>query len=176
MRYTIQSGILTAETSQEVLATIKSSVIGPVKKIYKNSDEPVAKTDICPCDPCGGYTGDVRGKEYVMVSGNGERIAVAYPGYSESDNPDAVGWPICRMPKVDHASITAKDADYSLIMDNSRSYSLRNGAGQELLRIVHKGIAGGWNLEDRQGFPPEVLCGIFSFCRYLEQENEFLIV
>lgn len=176
MRYTIQSGILTAEASQEVLAKIKSTVIGPVKKIYINGDELALKTDICPCDVCSVFTGDVRSKEYVMVSGSGERIAAGYPGYSEGDDPDVVGWPICRMPKVDRASITAKEAKYSLTMHNSRNYPLSDTAGQELLRIFHKGIAGGWNLEDRQGFAPEVLCGFFVFCRYLEQENEFLIV
>ena len=176
MRYTIQSGILTAEASQEVLAKIKSTVIGPVKKIYTNGNEPVLKTDICPCGARSGCTGDVRSKAYVMVSGNGEKTAVAFPGYASGEDPDVVGWPICIMPKVDHASITAKGTNYSLTMHNNRSYSLRDVAGRELLRIFHKGIAGGWNLEDRQGFAPEVLCGIFAFCRYLEQENEFLIV
>ena len=35
---------------------------------------------------------------------------------------------------------------------------------------------GGWLFHDDHGFAPEVLCGIFAFCRYIEQENEFLIV
>ncbi len=26
------------------------------------------------------------------------------------------------------------------------------------------------------GFVPEIICGIFIFCRYIEQENEFLVV
>ena len=41
---------------------------------------------------------------------------------------------------------------------------------------MHRGIAGGWTLEDNCGFSPEMLCGIFIFCRYIEQENEFMIV
>ena len=176
MQYTMKAGVLYQGDSQIALAKIKSVLIGSQKKIYKVTGELLSETSIRYLDESKASAGDVRNQEYILTDSEGRLLGCARPGYADGDSPEEMGWPICRMPKVDHASITAKDADYSLIMDNSRSYSLRNGAGQELLRIVHKGIAGGWNLEDRQGFPPEVLCGIFSFCRYLEQENEFLIV
>lgn len=61
-------------------------------------------------------------------------------------------------------------------MHNSQNYSLINNANSEVLRIMHKGISGGWIVEDTCGFLPEIICGIFIFCRYIEQENEFLIV
>ena len=176
MQYTMKAGVLYQGDSQIALAKIKSVLIGSQKKIYKVTGELLSETSIRYLDESKTSAGDVRNQEYILTDSEGRLLGCACPGYAEGDSPEEMGWPICRMPKVDHASITAKDADYSLIIDNSRIYSLRNGAGQELLRIVHKGIAGGWNLEDRQGFPPELLCGIFSFCRYLEQENEFLIV
>ena len=66
--------------------------------------------------------------------------------------------------------------EYLLTMHNSQNYSLINAHNSEVLRIMHKGIAGGWAVEDICGFVPEIICGIFIFCRYIEQENEFLIV
>ena len=100
----------------------------------------------------------------------------ARPGYAEGDDPGVVGWPICRMPRVDHANIVVNGEEYLLTMHNSQNYSLLNTRNSEVLRIMHKGIAGGWIVEDICGLVPEIICGIFIFCRYIEQENEFLIV
>ena len=71
---------------------------------------------------------------------------------------------------------TMNGEEYLLTMHNSQNYSLINAHNSEVLRIMHKGIAGGWAVEDHSGFTPEIICGIFIFCRYIEQENEFLIV
>lgn len=42
--------------------------------------------------------------------------------------------------------------------------------------IMRRGLCGGWLIDAFDDFSPEILCGIFVFCRYVEQENEFLIV
>lgn len=65
---------------------------------------------------------------------------------------------------------------FSLNMYNSQYYVLRNTNGDDVLSILHKGTTGGWFFDDKQGFAPEILCAIFVFCRYMEQENELLIV
>jgi hypothetical protein len=92
------------------------------------------------------------------------------------DDPDVVGWPVCRMPKVDRADITIDGTDYLILMYDSRNYGMQNNEGKEILHIQHNGIAGGWTIKCDHDFAPEVLCGLFVFCRYIEQENEFLIV
>ena len=76
--------------------------------------------------------------------------------------------------EIDLIKSLAIDEAYG--MHNSQNYSLINAHNSEVLRIMHKGIAGGWAVEDICGFVPEIICGIFIFCRYIEQENEFLIV
>lgn len=68
------------------------------------------------------------------------------------------------------------ETEYVLTMHNSQNYSLMDTNDLEVLCIMHKGIAGGWMVESNCGFAPEIICGIFTFCRYIEQENEFLIV
>ena len=40
----------------------------------------------------------------------------------------------------------------------------------------HRGLIGGWTVEDDAGFTPEILCALFTFSRYLEHENEFVVV
>ena len=80
------------------------------------------------------------------------------------------------MANLQNANIVVNGEEYLLTMHNSQNYSLINAHNSEVLRIMHKGIAGGWAVEDICGFVPEIICGIFIFCRYIEQENEFLVV
>lgn len=169
MRYTLQSGILTAESSGQILAKIKSSVVGPGKTICGSDDGLMLKIHICPRNVQSGRAGDVCDKAYIMEDASGKRMMEGWPEYS------AAG-PIRTLPRINHAVIAAEGETYCLTMHNCQYYSMRDAAGQELLSILHRGIVGGWNLEDRKGFAPEILCGIFAFCRYLEQENEFLVI
>ena len=64
----------------------------------------------------------------------------------------------------------------ALRMHNSQNYTMKDIHDADVLRIMHRGLIGGWLLEDRCGFAPETLCGLFIFCRYIELENEFIIV
>ena len=69
-----------------------------------------------------------------------------------------------------------EEQEYDLTMHNAQNYSMKDQAGYVILQIMHRGLMGGWLLHDDHGFAPEVLCGIFTFCIYIEQENEFLVV
>lgn len=176
MQYVIKAGILYRHDSQTVLAKIKNERIGSQKKIHRVTDESIYETSIQYLDESKASTSDVRNREYKLIDSEGRLLVSARPGYADGDVPDVVGWPICRMPKVDHANITINGEKYVLTMHNSQNYALTDSNNVEVLRILHKGIVGGWMLEDNCGFAPEILCGIFAFCRYIEQENEFLIV
>ena len=176
MQFVIKAGVLYKSNSQTALAKIESVMIGSRKKIYKMTGELLSETSIHYLDESKATTGDVRNREYILIDREGRLLGSARPGYAEGEDPDVTGWPICRMPGVDHANVTIGEEKYVLIMHNSQNYVLMDGNRFEVLRIIHKGITGGWILVDRYGFDPEILCGIFTFCRYIEQENEFLIV
>ena len=175
MQYTIKSGVLYNETLT-ALAIIKSALLGPQRKIFSIAGELLSTTDVRYFDESKASSGDVRNREYILTNNGNQRICSARPGYADGDDPNVVGWPICRMPRVDHANIVVNGEEFLLAMHNSQNYSLTNNGNSEVLRIMHKGIAGGWTVEDICGFAPEIICGIFIFCRYIEQENEFLIV
>ena len=175
MQYTIKSGVLYNET-QTALARIKSVLLGPQRKISSIPDETLLTADIRYLDESKARSGDVRNREYILTDSKNRLLGFARPGYAEGNDPDVVGWPICRMPRVDHAHVSVGETEYVLIMHNSQNYSLMDANDSEALRIMHKGIAGGWTVESSCGFAPVIICGIFAFCRYIEQENEFLIV
>ena len=176
MQYTIKAGTLYKNESQLALARIKSALIGPQRKIFSIAGELLSMADVRYLDESKASSGDVRNREYILTDNGKQLICSARPGYADGDDPHVVGWPICRMPRVDHANIVVNGEEYLLTMHNSQNYSLTNNRNSEVLRIMHKGIAGGWTVEDICGFAPEIICGIFIFCRYIEQENEFLIV
>ena len=176
MQYIMKSGVLYKGDNHIVCASVKSMLIGPAKKICKGTGEMLLEANIRQLDEAAEHNGDVRYREYVLIDDKGNAAVSAFPGYAEGEDPGMEGWPICRMPRVDHANVTIDGAGYLLTMHNSQNYTMRNIENAEVLRIMHKGIAGGWTVEDICGFVPEIICGIFIFCRYIEQENEFLIV
>lgn len=176
MQYTIKSGVLYQEPSHHPLAKMKRALAGPTQKIYPCEGELILKTEIRYPDTEKAHTGDVRNKEYVLTDGGGNVVASARPGYAQGDDPDVVGWPLCRLPRVDHAKVSMDGTENTLTMHSSQRYTVRNADGVEILRITHRGMEGGWAIEDEYPFPPEIICGMFAFCRYIEQENEFLNV
>jgi len=175
MQYMIKSGVLYNET-QTALSKIKSASLGPQRKIYNIAGELLLTVDIRYLNESKSDAGDVRNREYILTDSEGRLFVSARPGYADGDDPDVAGWPICRMPRVDHAYVSAGETEYVLTMHNSQNYSLADTNDSDVLRIMHKGIVGGWMVESHCDFAPEIICGIFTFCRYIEQENEFLIV
>lgn len=174
MNYIMQSGILTEEDSGVIRARIKSTLAGPVRKITLSNRE--YHTDIRHLEAPAGRSTDVRFREYILASRFDTGILIGRPGYAEDDDPTVTGWPVCRMPRVDHAWITTGTEEYGLIMHNSQNYAMKDKTGYVILQITHRGLTGGWRIHDEHGFAPEILCGIFAFCRYMEQENELLLV
>lgn len=176
MKYIFKSGILFDEDGHIPLAKMKGDFIGPRKSVFLKDEIPVLKINIQVSEPLPGERKNIYLREYTMIDASGDIVAVGKPDYAEGENPETAGWPICRMPHVNHANIHMAGSDYLMMMHNSQNYSLQNATGDILLRIVHRGFTGGWNIESKVDFKPEILCGFFAFCRYIEQENELMIV
>ena len=176
MRYTIRAGMLYEENRQESLIHMKGIFSGPEKHICLPNEEWVLRTFIRDLPAPPRKRSDVRFREYVMLDPDGAEIARGKPDYAQGEDPAVTGWPICRMPRVDHADVTIQGKPYALIMHNSQNYTMKDIHDADVLRIMHRGLIGGWLLEDRCGFAPEILCALFAFCRYIELENEFIIV
>jgi len=176
MRYTMKAGMLYEENRPEPVIRMKGVFSGPEKHICFPNEERVLRTDIRSLPAPTGKRADVRFRKYVMLDPNGTEIASGKPDYAEGEDPTVTGWPICRMPRVDHAAVTIDGKPYALIMHNSQNYGLKDPTGYTVVQIMHRGLCGGWNIDSDADFSPGILCGLFVFCRYMEHENEFMIV
>ena len=171
MNYIMKSGIIYA--GDKALARLKNDFTGSKRKICSMGGEVLLSARVV-CT--GEEPGDVRSHRYVMVDADGGTVGAVNPEYAEEERPEVNGWPVCRLPKVESARGTICGRLCTLFMQDSRNYRLSDDNGNCLVLVVHRGIMSGWDISDFSGFPPEVLCGIFVFCRYIAQENEFIIV
>ena len=176
MNYSMKAGVLYGQDGGRPLARIKGVLCGPEKQILSPGGTLLLRTDIRRLDAPPGREGELRYREYVMLLEDGGEYAAASPGYAAEDDPPAAGWPLYRMPRVDHALLRLGEGTCLLRMENSQNYALSDDAGRCAVRVIHRGIVGGWTVESAAGYAPAFLCGVFVFCRYIEQENEFLIV
>ena len=172
--YLIQTGVLSGKDGKEPLAKISNIILGPEKKIrVLNSGEEYlveSAVDSKRYDPL-----TLKGKEYRMTDSEGRKCLYAYPHYAAEDDPKVNGWPINRLPRIDTLDVVMKQ-HYTLTMYNPSNYSLKDDRGNEVLKFMHRGLIGGWTVEDEGGFSPEILCALFTFSRYLEHENEFVVI
>ena len=174
-QYIIAAGALHRAGEKGSLMSIKGTVSGQEKKLLSPEGELVAITDIHHETACHGED-RVDRHTYVLTDGGGREHAAATPHYAAGSNPVDTGWPLCHMPRADHADVTLEGQEYDMVMHSGQDYSLYDRGHREVVHILHRGIMGGWTIEDETGLPPEDLCGLFVFCRYLERENEFMTV
>lgn len=175
MRYVLRDRVLSFEGGKSLLK-IKSLFSTSQKRILFMNDELAAKTIIRSKECETANSSDVRAHAYVMLDAQGMEMAVGSPDYAEGEDPIVAGWPICRMPRVDHASIDLGEKICLLKMLNNRNYQLLDDKGQIVVQIVHKGLIGGWDIDASDCLSPTFLCALFAFCRYIEKENELLVV
>lgn len=171
MKYTMKAGVL--YQGNHMLARLKGSCSAQERRVFPADGKLILRATIQTLHDPARKDGDVRLRRYILVDTAGKECAVAKPDYAEGDDPEIVGWPIYRMPSVDHAQFLYHDAAYLLCVENRQSYCMTDKSGNIVVHIFHRGLVGGWNIDADGAFPPELVCGIFICCRYMEHENEF---
>ena len=176
MNYILSAGSLYDPAGEKRFAYLKGKFSGSEKSIFSPDGTLLLRTYIRKTKQDAKNSFGIHSEEYIMTDKEGREFASARPGYAEEDDPEKTGWPLCRLPRINHASFLMAGQKYNLVMQNSRSYILEDPFGKILVRILHKGLCGGWSIEADNLFSPETVCGLFVFCRYIEQENEFVTV
>lgn len=175
MEYLLKSGILYAQDQTKPLARIKSCFYSPEKQILSWDNTLLCRAQVQHRK--GAPEGNApHCKEYILEDAQGAPLAVARPQYAQDAETQPDGWSLCHMPRVDHATVTVQGSAYRLVMHNSQNYSLLDSNGSVAVQVLHRGVAGGWDIQDRSQQSPCFLCGLFAFCRYMERENEFPVV
>ncbi len=175
MHYVIRTGVLFSQEDRP-LAQLKGAFSGQEKTVCTPDGTVVMRTMIRRAEQPVQHPVDVHSREYVLLHADGTQIAQARPDYAQGADLSAAGWPVCKMPEVDHASVHMHGEQYRLNFQNSQNYTLTDRSGGVMVQILHRGLAGGWNVDAGEDFSPEEICGLFVFCRYLEQENEMMVL
>lgn len=173
MNYYIKSGVLYASDDNSVKARIKSAFSTLSSLITLPGSEATFKTSVSSSDP---KSEDVRNLTYMMTDALERPLMVAAPDYAPEALPLASPAPLHRVPRVDHAAVSMNGEQYALTMLDSAHYTLKNARDKALMTLSHRGITGGWNISADSSLSPAVLCGLYNFCRYIEQENDLFVV
>ncbi len=170
MKYYIRSGKLYAAGASDpapCLCSIVSPFCASVKSVADREGRLLLKTSVSQ-EKAETYP---QAKTYLMESPSGEVLARGKLLYADGENPQCLG----RLPRVDRVTLRAGGRPYTLRMRNSQYYVLSSEESRAM-EIVHNQSAGGWNVETTEEFPPGMVMGLFIFSRYLDKENEFVIV
>ncbi len=176
MHLTLKSGFLYAGSEQEKtqLASIKShGILGPCKLILSPDGRTMLHTDIETVPAA--QSGDAFFHRYLLCRGQ-DTVATGIPQYAQGEDPAVYGWPMCRAPKVDKVRLTSIWGEYELFLHSCKDYEVRAQTDSLLAIISHKGLFDGWQLEVYHDVDFYFLCGLFVFCGYMDQENDFIVV
>lgn len=176
MLSTLKFGILFTPDGTERCAQIKSTILGARKKIFVFGNHTHYETSIRIMDIPAHQSGDVRCRIYTLKTNAGDVLMTASPNYSYGYDPDVDGWPICHAPQVDHAYVEIKGRTHLLTMHNRRNYTLATENGTIWARIYKNTFSVKWTISISNRLSPELICGLYIFCRYLERENEFIVI
>lgn len=163
------------KASGPALANIHNRLFGLEKQIIAGEKQFLTqiRTDI----PTGERTPGVCSRKYLLKNSDGEILLSGVPKYGDENGPSIVGQFVYRMPRVNSAELMFQDRSGLLRRIDSQNYRLTDSSGKVILTLLRRGtFSGGWNLDAAEELGPEFLCGIFIFCRYMEQENELPIV
>ena len=171
MTYILKSGALRPVGYDNTLAKIKSDFRGQRKNIYLPDGILSLCTDIIRI---ANAEDGINYTQYIMYTPQGEQISSGWsrcPGCKETASDV-----LSNTSKVNHIFVVMNNVDYVLNRVSRQLYELCDDYGKVIMKIKHRGIQGGWYIETFSPFKPDIICGIFCFCRYLEQENEFMII
>ena len=119
MNYIMLGGSLYDKYKNRIFVHIKGGSVGAEKKILSPDGVLLLQSDIRRTNTSDRRSGDVHDTEYVLQDEQGNKCAIARPGYPERENPAEAGWPINRAPRVDHAQVAMNGQEYCLVMQNS---------------------------------------------------------
>lgn len=120
---------------------------------------------------------DIAGRRYLLRKMDGSICTSAAPFYAAEERLPENGFPVCRMPRVDHILMEIQGKTCVLIREKWGEYVLQDVGGQVLMRIRYTGALGRqYEIDTFSTWKPEMIAGIVQLSHYMERESEFLNV
>ncbi len=120
---------------------------------------------------------DIAGRRYLLRKMDGSICTSAAPFYAAEERLTENGFPVCRMPRVDHVLMDIQGKTCVLIRKKWGEYVLQDEGGKVLMQILYAGALGlQYEIETFSTWKPEMIVGIVQLSRYMERESEFLNV
>lgn len=171
MNYYIHFGklYLRKKNQQEIcLCYIKGPFYSTNKTIISSKDNSILKAEIEQKQK----DGKLDSRKYLLKDEADHIIAEGHPEYAEGADP----WPVSHAPRVNRLHINMQDSTYELKMLNSQNFVMKDQKDCSVMEIIHNDIGGGWNTVIYKDFDSCIVMGMFVFCRFLDKENEFMVV
>lgn len=171
MKYYIHFGKLYAmkENSQGAcLCYLKKPMYSLNKVIVSSDGNVITKTEVIQMN----RSKRLENRRYLLKDAEDHVRAEGQLRYAEG----ADQWPVCHAPRVDSVLLRMGDSKYVLKMLNSQNFTMTDMDGNRVMGIIHDGVNGGWLVNDNGTFNSCDIMGVFIFCRYLDKENEFMVV
>lgn len=188
MKYIMKSGKLYLDGA--MLIQCKSRRISPWKiicdkegkellytEIYQKNSDVSGISDMQTKESSRAEYGDIVGRRYLLRKMDGSICTSAAPFYAAGERLTENGFPVCRMPRVDHALMDIQGKTCVLIRKKWGEYVLQDEGGKVLMQILYAGALGlQYEIETCSTWKPEMIVGIVQLSRYMERESEFLNV
>ena len=188
MKYRMKAGKL--YLGNDLLVQSKGRMVSPGKIICDREGRELLYTEIFQKDADASETGDMQGKasssaeyrdislrRYLLRKMDGSVCTSAAPFYAAEERLTENGFPVCRMPRVDHALMDIQGKTCVLIRKKWGEYVLQDEGGKVLMQIQYTGALGRqYEINTFSTWKPEMIAGIVQLSYYMERESEFLNV
>lgn len=115
MKYLMRSGALLNEAGA-LVCRLQRFPLSTQKQIYHSNGTLALQVEIRQKQTTPENRDQAWHHDYIMASPQGDSIIRAQPDYAQGEDPRQIGWPLCRMPRVDHADISLNREQYRLVM------------------------------------------------------------
>lgn len=114
-------------------------------------------------------TGKIPKCTYTLMDPLNQVVLTGYPTYNKN-------YIALNAPRINHIKLFMNHKIYELSMKDNLECNLVDQSNYNIANLVHNKKGGGWLLKADPVFSPYILMGLFLFCRYLDKENEFIMI
>ena len=164
MNYLIKSGNLFNESNMVPLYKIRGDISSFNRSILNEEDELVYKIEVKEKED------KFLKRVYNILDKSSCMLGKCEPIYPNRAKISQV------YNDMNEAHVTLSGEEYFVKMVSTTKYYILDENKHRILRINHRGVDGGWQIEEKEEMSHSEICVFFILCRFLEREKENLFI